>query len=187
MPLPVAHALLGASIVAATRNFRSWREEARWWAIGAALGVLPDLDLFFSWVLGLDLRWHGGFTHSLFFAAAAGALAARAFGGGTLRATLAFTGAAFSHGLLDAATKKTFGGVELLWPFTQREIKLGWFDYFPFYPGSNLTTRGGELRRALEISGYELAIFFPLFVSVLFARRYAARPQPGELPSWTSD
>ena len=59
MPLIVGHGLLGASIIAAGRKPGPIRDDARYWAFGAALGVLPDFDLFFTWILGLGIRWHG--------------------------------------------------------------------------------------------------------------------------------
>ncbi len=177
MPLAVGHALLGAGVVAAfgdraAGHEREWR---RLLLIGGALGVLPDLDLFLTWILGLGIKWHGGFTHSIVLALAIGFVAARCTGGRTMHRTLVLAGAVFSHGLLDAMTKKTYGGAQLLWPFYKDRLKLGLFDYFAFYPDSKLDPIGKLVLRALEISVYELLIFGSGFVLIVAIRRGLTR------------
>jgi len=77
----------------------------------------------------------------------------------------------FSHGLLDAALKKTYGGVELLWPFSARHYKLAILDYFAFYPDSKLDPMWILILRALQISFYELVIFGSVFLLVGLVRR----------------
>ncbi len=171
MPLLVGHALLGASAVAALSERREGRTEMRGAVMtGAVLGVIPDLDLFFTWILGLGIRWHGGFTHSIVAAIAGGCLAARWSGKRTLRSFLIFFAAMCSHGLLDAATKKTYGGTQLFWPFWSARIKLGLFDYFAFYPDSKLDPLWKLVLRALQISIYELLIFGFIFLMIVIVR-----------------
>ena len=91
----------------------------------------------------------------------------------------------FSHGLLDAATKKTYGGVKLLWPFSQRHYKLGIFDYFAFYPDSKLDPMWILILRAFQISFYELVIFGSVFLlafgirRMLDSRRFAKPSEKG--------
>lgn len=173
MPLIVGHAFVGASVVAAltgsgteTRNDRR-----RLILLGAMLGALPDLDLFFTWILGLGIKWHGGFTHSMTLAMLLGWLVARFTDIPSVQRTLVLFGAMFSHGLLDWATKKTYGGTQLFWPFTRTRYKAGLFDYFAFYPDSKLDPVWKLILRALEISFYELVIFGGVFLLIITARK----------------
>jgi membrane-bound metal-dependent hydrolase YbcI (DUF457 family) len=170
MPLIVGHGLLGASIVAAAREPGPIRDDVKYWAFGAALGVLPDLDLFFHWILGLGIKWHGSFTHSFVFAVFVGWLASRV-DRSRLQGVAIYSLAVFSHALLDAAVKKTYGGVALLWPFTDRLYLLGKIDYFAFYPGSNLEPLPELIWIGIKVSFYELLIFGPVFLGALLIRR----------------
>jgi membrane-bound metal-dependent hydrolase YbcI (DUF457 family) len=185
MPLIIGHAFLGASVAAlagpAGRRPLSLREDGKTLVLAAALGVLPDLDLFFTWILGMGIKWHGGFTHSITLAAIVGWLCARFAGKGTFREAVVFGAATFSHGLLDAAVKKTYGGVELLWPFSARHYKLAILDYFAFYPDSKLDPMWILILRALQISFYEFVIFGSVFLLAMGRRgmlnsRRAAKP-----------
>lgn len=171
MPLVVAHAFLGASVIAITRKPISWREDAKVWLLGAALGILPDLDLFFTWILGLGIKWHGGFTHSIVFAAFWGLLVSRFASKGRNIDALICSLAILSHGLLDAVVKKTYTGTMLLWPFSTQKYKLGWFNYFAFYPDSKLDPMRVLIWRAIQISFYELLIFGSVFLVVVIVRR----------------
>ena len=76
-----------------------------------------------------------------------------------------------SHGLLDWATKKEYGGTELFWPILDKRYKLQVFDYFAFYPDSKLDPIWKLALRALEISIYELMIFGSLFLLIFEMRR----------------
>ncbi len=171
MPLPIAHGLIGASIVAASREDISLRKDWHALTAGAALAILPDLDLFFSWVLGMGVKVHGGFTHSLLFSVLAGGLIAMLLREIDLRHTLTYMMAASSHGLLDAAMRREFGGAELLWPLSSEKFRLGLTDYFAFYPNPMGEPIGPILERALDISMYEMMIFMPLFIATVWLRR----------------
>ncbi len=174
MPLPVAHALLGATVVDA--GFPVDRKErARLYLIGATVAVVPDFDLFFSWILGLGNLWHGGVTHSILFAVLLGLFGAFLCGMWTRRAVIVFSCAALSHGVLDMITRRRFSGAALLWPFSRQRFKLGWFDYFAFYPASRLEPLPSLIRRALVISFYEVLIFGALFLTVALVRRAMRR------------
>jgi membrane-bound metal-dependent hydrolase YbcI (DUF457 family) len=173
MPLPVAHALLGATVVEAGFPVDR-KEKTRLYLIGAGVAVLPDFDLFFSWILGFGNRWHGGVTHSIVFAVILGLLGARLSGMWNRRAVIVFSCAALSHGILDTITRRRFSGSALLWPFSRYKFKLGWFDYFAFYPASRLEPLPSLIRRALVISAYELLIFGMLFVAVFLTHRLIA-------------
>lgn len=177
MPLIVGHGLLGASVVAAAREPGAVRIDARYWLLGAVLSVLPDLDLFFPWILGLGVDWHGAFMHSILFAFAGGATTAWLTRSLRLRETLIYSAAILSHGLLDVAVKKSYGGAALLWPFSSRVYRLGVIDYFAFYPGSRLEPLPQLIWRAIEISLYELLLFGPVFVAALLLRQIRQMPE----------
>lgn len=128
MPLPVAHGLLGACVVAALQPRRFLATRRRLFAAllaGAALANAPDFDFLLVFALG-SKGWHRGFTHSLCFALLLGAALALCLRGGR-RVKAAVYGLAFaSHGVLDWATTKEGGGVQLWWPFTGERFAPGW-------------------------------------------------------------
>ncbi|MBI1765361.1 MAG: metal-dependent hydrolase [Acidobacteria bacterium] len=174
MPLPIAHGIVGASVILASREPRAGGRLGKALALGAVLGILPDVDLVFAWVLGWGVAVHGGPTHSAFFAVGVGLLVAgwqrhgRAW---RAREVWLLSGATFSHGVLDMLVRKDFGGAALYWPFSDEKLRFGLFDYFAFYPGSEPINT--VLRRGLEISLYEVLIFTPWLA--LAALCYALR------------
>jgi hypothetical protein len=175
MPLPVAHGLIGATIVAASREDISLSKDWQAMMLGASLAVIPDFDLILSWVLGYSIKYHGGFTHSILFSLAAGLLACWLMRERNLRAFLIYSSASVSHSLLDVMTKKDFGGAELLWPLSSHKFKLGLMDYFEFYPSPTTDPIGPILDRALEICNYEVMLFMPLLIVVVWWKRWQDR------------
>lgn len=125
MPLPIAHGLLGASLVAAVLPRKNPRGYALSLAAGALLANAADLD--FLLVFGLHTRgWHRAFTHSFAFALIIFFVLLFALGRRRARAAAAYGLAYASHAVLDFATTKVGGGVMLLWPFTSERFALGW-------------------------------------------------------------
>jgi inner membrane protein len=168
MPLPVAHGLLGASLVAAVLPRRSPRRYALSLAAGALLANAADLD--FGLVFALHSRvWHRGFTHSLAFALIVGLVLFIAFGRGRARRAAAYALAYASHAVLDFATTKIGGGVELLWPFSTERLALGWLGL------SEVPSRvpPAEVVRYLSV---EFLIFAPPLLALLLWRRKRSRP-----------
>jgi membrane-bound metal-dependent hydrolase YbcI (DUF457 family) len=172
MPLPVAHGLLGAAIVATTRYNFSFRKDWRALSMGAALAIIPDFDLVLSWMLGYSVKTHGGFTHSILFSLAAGFLACLLMREKNAKGFTTYALATLSHGLLDVVTRKEFGGSALLWPLSTDKFRLGWFDYFEFYPSPATEPVHVILQNALEVCRYELMIFMPIFLIVVFLKRW---------------
>lgn len=164
MPLLVGHALAGATVCVAAGADPLKSSDRKLLLAGAFLGALPDVDLIFPWILGLGISWHSGFTHSILFALAAGILVAWSLERRNTKLAITLCCAALTHPLLDAAMKRTYSGAALFWPLTSRKYKLGLFDYFSFYPDSNLDPPAVLILRALEISFYELIIFGSIFV-----------------------
>jgi membrane-bound metal-dependent hydrolase YbcI (DUF457 family) len=140
--------------------------------VGAILAVIPDLDLVFSWILGYSIRTHGDFTHSILFSVGTGVLACWLMRERNLRGYLMFPLAGVSHGILDFVTRKEFGGAALLWPFSSHKYRLGWFNYFEFYPNPATEPIRLILRNAWEVCRYELAIFLPVFLIVVCIKRW---------------
>ncbi len=168
----MAHGLLGAALVAASRkNFR-FRRDWRAMSLGAALAVIPDFDLIFSWILGFSVKTHGGFTHSIVFALVIGLLASFLIGEKNIRGFMTYPLAILSHGILDVVTRKEFGGSALLWPVSSYKFRLGWFDYFEFYPSPATEPITVILDNALDICCYELMIFMPVFLIIVWFKRW---------------
>jgi len=113
---PLTHALAGATVAWAVRGQTSGRRAL---LVGAAAGLLPDLDVLIRSASDplLAIEHHRGFTHSLLFVPAGGALTALLLRGRILAGILAY----LSHPLLDAAT--TYG-TQLFWPFSRLRVGL---------------------------------------------------------------
>lgn len=166
MPLPIAHGLVGASLVAAVLPRTSARRYALSLAAGAVLANAADLD--FGLVFALHSRaWHRGFTHSLAFALVVGLVLLASLGRRRAAQAVAYALAFASHALLDFSTTKFGGGVELLWPFSADRLALGWRGL------SELPSRlpPAEILRALCL---EFALFAPPLIILLLLRRRAA-------------
>ncbi len=178
MPLPLAHGLVGATVVAASRENFSFRKDWRALSLGAALAIIPDFDLILSWSLGYGAQTHGDFTHSIMFSMAAGFLTCLLMGEKNVRGFAVYALATLSHGILDVATRKEFGGSALLWPFSSHKFRLGWFDYFEFYPSPATEPVIVILRNALEICRYEMMIFTPVLLIVVWYKRFIRAEKP---------
>jgi membrane-bound metal-dependent hydrolase YbcI (DUF457 family) len=178
MPLPFAHVLVGATVVAALRENFSFRKDWRALSLGAALAVIPDFDLALSWILGYGPQTHGGFTHSILFSMAVGFLACLLMREKNFRGFVIYALAMLSHGILDVLTRKQYGGSALLWPATSHKFKLGWFDYFEFYPDPATEQVIVILRNALDVSRYELMIYTPIFLIVVWYKQFFRAEQP---------
>lgn len=163
MPLPIAHALVGASLAAAIHTRpRSPRYRVAL-LTGALLANAPDLDFLLVFALH-NRAWHRGFTHSLAFSGFVCLLFVLTLGARRLRDALAYGLAFASHCILDFLTTKVGGGLELFWPFSAERLGLGWIGL------SELPSRLPPLD-VLKWLLIELAIFAPLLLVVLFWRR----------------
>jgi membrane-bound metal-dependent hydrolase YbcI (DUF457 family) len=165
MPYPIAHACLGAGIVAAILPGSTKKKSiVAPLMIGAALAIAADCDLFFVWFMHME-GVHRSFSHSLPFAVVIGILIAVALGRAQLRLAIAYSLAFMSHGLLDyATTAHKYGtGVELFWPFSTERMKLGWFDIHSLLQGSGAYS-------PLISNLVEFAIFVPPLAAVLLLK-----------------
>lgn len=122
---PLTHALAGATLAWAAAGRQLGRRAL---VIGAAAALLPDVDVLIRSAADplLAIEHHRGFTHSLLFVPAGGAIAALPFAARLDRprrgrALAAGMVAYLSHGLLDAAT--TYG-TQLWWPFSRTRVGL---------------------------------------------------------------
>lgn len=171
----MAHGLVGATVVAALRKDFSFRKDWRALSLGAALAVIPDFDLILSWVLGYSVQTHGGGAHSIMFSMVVGFLGCLLMQERNVRGFAVYALATLSHGILDVATRKEFGGSALLWPISSHKFRLGWFDYFEFYPDPATESLTVILRNALEVCRYEMMIFTPVFLIVVWYKYQFAR------------
>lgn len=166
MPLPVAHGLVGASLVAALRTRASSRFRHLPLVAGSLLANAADLD--FLLVFAFHSRaWHRAFTHSLVFALLVCLTLFLTLGRRRPRAGIAYGLAYASHALLDFATTREGGGLELLWPFSSQRFGLGLWGL------SELPSRlppSGILKALLT----ELALFLPPLLLILLLRRNTA-------------
>ncbi len=163
MPLPVAHALLGASLIAATHPQSTKRNFVPLLA-GVILANAADFDFILAFTLH-SKAWHRGFSHSLSFALIVFLILVLSLGKRHIKEAISYGLAFTSHGVLDYATTVQGGGVELLWPFYAERFLLGWVGLSEV--PSKLT--GVEIVKALAL---EFILFAPLFMLVLGLRKY---------------
>lgn len=171
MPLPVAHALVGASIAEGLLPGDANHRRLKVLAV-AGLAVAPDLDFILVWILGLDRDWHRGFSHSLVAAALLGATALMRTGAARYREWAVASMAVASHGLLDALTTVDGRGVQLLWPFWLERFKFGVVDLWEMQPG---WLAAGELGRAVQVGLLELLVLGPFAIALVWLRHVAIR------------
>lgn len=166
MPLPLAHALVGASAVAA---FQPASRSNQWkpLLVGAFLGIAPDFDYALNVLRISGGGWHHGFTHSIAFAFVLGLITVAVMRDWRLRSVIAFCAAAVSHTLLDYLITESYG-VALWWPFTDHRYKLRLpnpIDYT--WNDASLWEAGWGF---LKITLVEFMIFAPIFVAVVSLR-----------------
>ena len=173
MPLPVAHALLGASVAVALHPAVSSGSRWKLLLLGAFVAVSPDFDYGLNWLrLFGGGGWHHGFTHSIVFAVLAGLVVAAVAGKFRIAEIAAYGAAILSHTLLDLLVTKSHG-VALLSPFSDTRFKLMLpipIDYT--WRNSSLLDTATDL---LRISLIEFAVFAPVLLVVLFIRKSATK------------
>lgn len=99
MPLPLAHALVGATAAAAlypASQSRQWKPLL----IGALLGIFPDSDYALNVLRVSGGGWHHGFTHSIVFAVLLGLITVLISREWKMRSFIVFSAATVSHTLL---------------------------------------------------------------------------------------
>jgi membrane-bound metal-dependent hydrolase YbcI (DUF457 family) len=163
MPLPVAHGLLGASVIAAAHP-QSTRRYFIPLLAGAFLANLADFDFILVFAFH-SKAWHRGFSHSILTGLIVCLILVLAFGKRHLREAIAYGVAFTSHGILDYLTTREGGGVELLWPFSSERFVLGWVGL------SEMPSKLNELEIIIAL-GLELIIFAPVLMLVLGFRKY---------------
>ncbi len=178
MPYPIAHGLIGVSIVAAASSSECSVARNRWLLLlGFVLGICPDFDFFLIWFFQFDKTWHRGFSHSLLFAFFVALLITAFKGKHGVRTFMMCSLAISSHAVLDAAVSNKHG-VPFFWPWVHR-FAFGLLDYpdafhLKYYPSSDLLALTG-VRRLIVISMLELAVCAPILLCVLVARRVMRR------------
>ena len=166
MPLPFAHGLLGASIIAAIHPKPF---DKHWFPLllGGFLANAADFDFALVFLLG-SKEFHRGFTHSVMFAVVIFAGCLIYFGLEKYREALAYGLAFASHFILDFITTKIGGGLEIYFPFSKERIGLRWFGLSEV--PSKLTVL--EIFQAISL---ELLIFIPIFLLIYFFKKAEAR------------
>ena len=166
MPLPVAHGLLGASLVAAIYP-QSTKRYFIPLLMGAFLANAADFDFALVFILH-SKAWHRGFSHSIILALIVCLIFLLLLGKLHIREAIAYGLAFASHGILDYVTTKEGGGVELLWPFSSERLVFGWVGL------SELPSRMPpiEIVKSLVL---EFALFTPLLLLVIGIRKYLGK------------
>lgn len=160
MPSPLGHALGGAAV-----GLMAGRLPSASWRLPVALGViacLPDLDLIAG--------QHSGMTHSVGFAAIAGAVTY--LGSRSARFALAAAVAYGSHVLFDWLGLDTSPplGVMALWPFDTSFYMSPWT---PLPPVSRRYWLPGFWTHTLRVAAIELLLFGGALLVALHTRRSA--------------
>jgi membrane-bound metal-dependent hydrolase YbcI (DUF457 family) len=167
VPFPVAHGLIGASVVAALLPSSRSRIVVPL-LIGAFLGISPDFDYALNWLRVGRGGWHHGFTHSIPFALLIGLVMIILMRDWKARSFIVFSAAFASHTLLDYLLTES-RGVALWWPFTDHRYKLRLpnpIDYT--WDDSSFWETTMDV---LKIVVTELLIFVPVLLLVVLIRR----------------
>jgi len=188
MPTVLSHAIAATAL---GQWYPNRRLPAKFWLWTAVCAVLPDVDVI-GFPLGIrydDMLGHRGLTHSLAFAAAAGAVAAVTYRRGSpdgsrpfplppapfpLKLAVYFTAIIASHGLLDALTNGG-RGIAFFAPFSNHRF------FFPWRPIQVSPIGVGFFSaRGLAVLQSELRwILLPSVIIALLARmRVRARLKP---------
>lgn len=160
MPLPIAHGLVGASLVRLihpSADFKNWKPLM----IGFVLANSPDLDFFGSYLFGWQ-NFHRGVSHSLFFACLVSTVFFLLFRNQDWRVPTAFSAAFLSHTILDFVFAES-GAVRLFIPFDYNAYKLGLISFSEI-------RRGFNLEDLLKFSIIEILVFAPLFLLINFIK-----------------
>lgn len=171
MPLPIAHGLLGASVVAAFGRAPAERRLAPLVA-GALLANAADFDFALAFAFH-SRAWHRGFSHSVAFSLVVCLVLVLALGWRRVREAVAYGLAYASHGILDYLTTKEGGGVELLWPFSSERLVFGMVGL------SELPSRmpAVEVVKSLVL---EFALFAPLLAVTVWLGKFYVRKNESE-------
>jgi membrane-bound metal-dependent hydrolase YbcI (DUF457 family) len=167
MPLPVAHGLIGASVVVALRS----PSKSQGWGLlllGALLGICPDFDYGLNWLPIGRGGWHHGFTHSFAFALVVGIATALVLREWNFRSVITFAAAPLSHSLLDFLMTES-RGVALFWPFTNWRYRMQLFS--PIDYTWNSARWSAMIVDLVQISLVELVMFGSIFLIVMVARK----------------
>src|SRR5262245_10876916 len=174
MPTIFTHGALGFT---AMRPVFGSTPDRRLLLASILLPILPDADaLLTPWIPYAHPFGHRGFTHSLFFAALAGAggaaLAVRGkWGHSFLKLAIFFAAITASHGLFDAMTSGGLG-VAFFAPFDNTRYFLPWRPI----PVSPMSAAGLMTSRGLRVIRWEFALFWLFAIAAaLWDRRRAAR------------
>ncbi len=176
--LPVAHGLLAATCVAPMRGWDARRIGSKQLWFAAALSISPDFDFAINYLKIFGQGWHHGFTHSLLFGCCAGIAVALCLRPFRWKSALIYSVAILSHPLLDYCFTES-RGIELLWPFTSTRYRLQIPNPID-YDWSNASLSAAAVDM-LKISFYEMMIFGPPFILVLWLTQRKARGRVYEL------
>jgi membrane-bound metal-dependent hydrolase YbcI (DUF457 family) len=175
MPLPVAHGLIGASVIAGFYPVVPFKNYCRLLLFGAFLGIFPDFDYLLNWLKVSGGGWHHDFTHSVVFAFLIGIVSASLCGSLNVRNALVFGLAMLSHTMLDFCITES-GGVELFWPLSDHRYKIGIPNPIDYTWDNRTLVKG--LIDIVKISMIELAVFGPILVITLIMKNRIYGKQP---------
>ncbi|HSE20559.1 MAG TPA: metal-dependent hydrolase [Pyrinomonadaceae bacterium] len=170
MPLPVAHALVGATL---NNSFSKSPRALSFKAIflSIVLALCPDFDYGLNVLRVAGGGWHHGFTHSFLFAFAIGFACWLILKDRRPTTLMLLCAIVASHTLLDYLFTES-QGVALFWPITDHRYKLNWFNPINY----TMRTRP-MIASALDLAricALELLLFGPLFlVGLLVRKRWA--------------
>jgi len=164
MPLPIAHACIGAGVASAIGPPSSDRNYSKLQVAAAVLAVVPDFDFIFVWVLNWGPGWHRAFAHSIAFSAMVALAVAISFRADWKRAALVLWAAMSSHAFLDGLTSRLAPGAELFWPFYSGRYSAGFLDYLDF--SIKVPSHLEFMFLFLKISVIEAIVFIPLLLAI---------------------
>jgi len=167
MPMPVAHALVGASLnTSLSKSHQALSLKAIFLSI--LLAVCPDFDYALNFLRVGAGGWHHGFTHSLLFAFAIGFASWLILRDRRPETLFLLCAIVASHTLLDYLLTES-RGVALFWPITDHRYKLNWFNPINYsWRTTSVLAASWDIARLCLL---ELLLFGPLLLIGLWLRK----------------
>jgi inner membrane protein len=172
MPLPVAHALVGATLkTSLSESHQALSLKAI--SLTVLLAICPDFDYALNFLQIGGGGWHHGFTHSILFAIAIGLLCWLILKDKRPATLFILCAVVVSHTLLDYLFTES-RGVALFWPITDYRYKLNWFNPINYsWRSTSISAAVADLARLCVL---EMLIFSPvLLLALLIKKRFASK------------
>lgn len=179
MSLPVLHSIVGMSIVVICYPRNSLVKDWRFLLLGTGISLLPDLDYLLVYGLDMSHEYHRSFSHSIFFAFIVTLSGLMITKFTYIKKTLVCGAILLSHGIVDFLVSYEKGGVQLLYPLSDKR--------FVFHISSIFERMNNSFTEFTSQASIELIFFTPFLLLLLLVREYRANGAVMENDNYQTD